>query len=101
VYSIQIYGSCRDCQTPAGIIFTKHDTEEDREIWDVDHLPELPDDGYGRCYIPMLDPAVLVTKLREWGGPDVNDDYDVDGFVQDAVPECFRDAVWATYNAEA
>ena len=98
MYSIQLYDSCNECQTPAGVIITKHD-EESREMWDVDHLPEMPDDGYGGHYIPVLDPAVLVAKVREWGGPDVNDDYDADGFVQDSIPECFRDAVWATYNA--
>lgn len=97
VYSVQVYDSCSECQTPAGVILTKHDAES-REMWDVDHLPDLREDGYGGYTIPVLHPKDLVKTMLAWAGPGIEEDYAADGLIQDAVSECFRDAVWETYR---
>jgi hypothetical protein len=94
-YVIQIYPSCNDCSTPVGLIVHRM-TSEDLQLWDAEHLPELFFDKQwdDSAAIPIIHPEKLLGVLQELAGGDAAGEYEIDGFLQDHVPEAVREAVF-------
>jgi hypothetical protein len=69
-------------------------TPEDREMFCEEDLPELPF-YYDMAAIPVVDPRqvmrLVLAELAPAGDIDP-EDYDIDGYVQDVVPQAVRDA---------
>jgi len=93
VYVLDIYDSCADCQTPAGIVLYRM-TKRQAEFWDAKSAAPLDVTEEG-VLVPLVDPAVLARLMGAWAKP-VRDEYDADGLCADAVEAVFRDAVAET-----
>jgi hypothetical protein len=101
-YAIQVYPSCSDCGTPAGLIVYRFTAEEARS-WGVNDCLELPIHPYmrgsvfGDCRIPIVHPRLLKKKLVELMR-NVPEEYDPDGYLEDSFDEAFADAVAETFE---
>lgn len=105
-YVLQIYDSCPDCDTGAGLIVHRM-TEEELRGWTAWATPELPWNRWSREYaerfIPILHPAKLRAALVEhvktaWrrvAKRDRGEDALAE-LLDEAFSEVFRDAVWSS-----
>jgi hypothetical protein len=93
IYAIQIYTGCHDCDTPAGITFERFKANDEDSIllWDLKHVPEMWFWGPGESKfdIDIFDRRILKKALKEFAVGLTSDDYDFDGFVDDAIDDKF------------
>ena len=103
IYAIQIYQSCHDCQSPAGVEIYRFDpNSEDTEDW-VRGVPELDFMGYphddtrdAQAFISVLDPEHMVAALVKVAEEDGDDrPQPSETAVRFALPE----AVYRTLSA--
>ncbi|MDX1527023.1 MAG: hypothetical protein R3337_00260 [Gammaproteobacteria bacterium] len=92
VYGVQFYQGCRDCDTPAGVIFYRWDENDDAE-W-FEGVPELPfrpfSDGVHADYaLAVVGSERLVTALQKHLGGEPVDEY-VGREVHDALEEAIQ-----------
>ena len=71
---LTIYPGCDDCETPIGVCFDRLDFMSEA---DIESIPEITLNEQGVCTIKVLDPAELLTKLREVRGICDEDDLEV------------------------
>lgn len=91
-YLLGFYDSCQDCDTPAGFIFYQMTDKEMRE-WGVEDTP-VTEIGYEGKVFPILHPRILREMMIKDRGVGRDDDLGID--IEDALTNCFREAVWAT-----
>lgn len=99
-YVVEVYPSCRDCETGASVrlhIMTAEDLAE----WAIADLPKIEFYGDAKvAWLPVLHPADLREKMEAFAKKQKPGTYDYDGLVYDAVNATFRDAVVATLERE-
>ncbi len=93
-YVLEIYTSCRECDTPVSIRLYAMNKENQR-IWDVDSLPLVEiDKDEGTC-VPILHPEDLIKQMQSHL---FDDDEDGRDECRDSVDDSFRDAVLEGYQ---
>lgn len=89
-YVLQVYESCDDCCTPAGVVLYAMNPDECRD-WDVESIPEIQVPYVGRL-VAVLDPKILGPAMaRELG--------EEEDAIQEAL-RAFRGAVYDTMQAD-
>ena len=63
-YIVQSYPSCRNCDTPVGVILYLS-TPKDAEMWGLEHVKEVSIPSEGQL-IPVLHPRILKDRLAAW-----------------------------------
>jgi len=113
VYGVQLYPSCTNCDTPAGVQIYRWDAARDPSApsWYEDAAPAPWNpydkdlgDGADIC-VPVVTPEALLKSLAKWckdnkaGVGDDGDDYgSIEDLLADALPECLHDAACAVGN---
>lgn len=97
MYIIDIYPSCKECFTPAGVILYKMDKKAMKE-WNCENIPELEFPDECEIYIPVLYPEILKSKMLETVTKEelIHDEYDAQGYIEDCLDYGFIDAVRET-----
>ncbi len=90
VYTLEIYDSCRYCETPMGVVVTHHrKLTDENDDYAVRELPLLPFTDLGdslSASVPLVDPNCLLKVMEiEVEGCDVLMTSEVVGFIQDAM----------------
>ena len=84
-YSLSLYRPCRDCNTPAGIIITKHTDKDD--IFDIKGIPHLKFNEYKEACIPVFSPKKFKEEMISifkgaWEGESI-DEYAAEVIAED------------------
>lgn len=91
-YLLAMYDSCEYCDTPAGFILYRMNGKEMRE-WGVEDMPAT-EIGYEGKVFAVLHPKILRDMMIKDRGVGRDDDLGID--IEDAMTNCFREAIWAT-----
>lgn len=105
-YLIGVYPSCEDCTTPAGVDLRRvskkqHEEETGVRLSGVRDLDWHNGFGHPASELPVLHPNALRRHLKDFlKGTVVDgeplDDIGADTYAEEAVRECFREAVYET-----
>lgn len=94
VYVIEVFDGCLDCETGPGVVITRMSHEEAKGL----NLPRWNYSGdLSWNGIPVVDRAVLKARLDAFHEAHL-EEYEIDGFIHDAVPEALRDACGETVD---
>lgn len=106
VYTYGVHESCQNCDSPAEVTITKIPLA-DFDHWCLDEIEEVPfEQALDEIRIAVLHPRILIEKLTAFAkerGPEyihsMNPEELIEGlagFIEDAMNECFREAVRET-----
>lgn len=95
-YVIDIYPSCPECCTPAGVIiyaFSKRDMAD----WGCEDIPELPIEYEGTC-ISVIHPETLKEEMLKSSNEDDLAGISSEVLFDDTLRDAFREAVHRRIN---
>jgi hypothetical protein len=96
-YVLEVYPGYEGCDT--GVMVTIYKMDESEAIsWRVEDIPEWRfEDRPAWLNVRVVDHELLKAKLDAFHEAHL-EEYDIDGFIHDAVPEALRDACGETVD---